>query len=88
MSYEALVSTGLTYRELASLVGLNHMTVYYAMKGEAHLRDKNRAKMDSVMGVLLKLVETGKLPMKATERVVRDRNVEKIKAYVERVLAA
>jgi hypothetical protein len=87
MSFTRLTETGLSYRELAKIIGLSHMVVHGAVQGRK-LRNLNMERMSAATKVLVGLVDTGKLPMKTDDKFKRASNIEKLVAYVATKIAA
>ena len=84
MNYTDLYKTGLSLRELGAIFSMSHVGVKKAID-----RGSSRSeKFERGSRVLLSLVGAGKLPMKSAPREKRRTNIDKIKAYVEKQLAA
>lgn len=90
MNHNRIFDTGLSFRELAVVTGLHFTTIARLKKTGATrpMLPLTKRRLDAVTPILVKLIESGKLPMNPTsERAKRKANVEKLRGYVDAQVA-
>lgn len=79
----ALTNAGLTQAEFATIARISRVMVNrYINRGSAPMGN-NKARVNRAIELVLKLRESGKLPLPEQDKERRARNVEKIRAHLD-----
>lgn len=84
MDFTELKSTGFSYRELESILGVSHATVRNLVLGKVEASQLVSRAITPAAMRLLALVDSKKLPLPEVDRETRKRYVAKVAAHVNK----
>ena len=84
MNFADLKSTGFSYRELESILGVSHATIRNLILGKVEVSQMVSKAVTPAAARLLALVDRKKLPLPEVDRETRKRYVSKVAEYVNK----